>query len=308
LKNGREKEKKVAKKKAELKYEKYFIKDVIHETMNKDWGGEAISAGRGHDDIIPPNARALPAITVVRKPYMFHEPVHKHMFTEYFYFFGSNPMDMHDFDAEVEFYFGTDREKHVINRPTIAVAPPGVYHCPLNYARVGKPFYCLEMFMTTGYSGVDLGEDLKEIRVPEPSYNRYFIQDIIKDNKWGGEGMGLSAVPEHIIPAGARITLGLSVVRKPYMFHAPTHKHNFTEIFYFFGSNPMDMKEFDAEVEFYFGEEKEKHIINSPTVVIIPPGIYHCPLNYAKVDKPFYCLELFFTPKYSGTDLVPQTA
>jgi hypothetical protein len=297
---------KVARKKKELKYEKYFLKDVVNDGMKKEWGGQAISAGRGHADIIPANAYAVPAITVVRKPYLFHEPTHKHMFTEYFMFFGSNPMDMHDFDADVEYTFGAEREKHVINRPTIVVAAPGVYHCPLNYARIGKPIYCLEMFMTTGYSGVDLGEDLKEIRVPEPSYNRYFIQDVIKDNKWGGEGISLSAVPEHIIPAGARISMGLTVVRKPYMFHAPTHKHNFMEFFYFFGSNPMDMKEFDAEVEFYFGEEKEKHIINSPTVVVVPPGVFHCPLNYAKVNKPFYCLELLMTPKYTWTDLAPN--
>ncbi|MBN2074564.1 MAG: hypothetical protein JW762_03335 [Dehalococcoidales bacterium] len=296
----------MARKKKELKYEKYFLKDVITDGLRKEWGGQAISAGRGHDDIIPANARALPAITVVRQPYMFHEPTHKHMFTEYFLFFGSNPMDMHEFDADVEFTFGAEKEKHVINRPTIVVAAPGVYHCPLNYARVGKPFYCLELFMTTGYSGVDLGEDLNEIRAPEPDYNRYFIQDVIKYNKWGGEGIGLSAVPEHIIPAGARVTLGLTAVRKPYMFHAPTHKHNFTEFFYFFGSNPMDMKEFDAEIEFYIGEEKEKHIIDRPTVVVLPPGLFHCPLNYARVGKPFYCLELFMTPKYTSTDLPPQ--
>lgn len=296
----------MAGKKKQLKYEKYFLKNVINDGQKEEWGGQAISAGRGHEDIIPANARAVPAITVVRKPYMFHGTTHKHMFTEYFIFFGSNPMDMHDFDADVEYTFGPEQEKHVINRPTIVVAAPGVYHCPLNYARVGKPFYCLEMFMTTGYSGVDLGEDLNEIRVPEPSYKRYFIQDVIKDNKWGGEGIGLSAVPEHIIPAGAKITMGLSVVRKPYMFHAPTHKHNYTEFFYFFGSNPMDMKEFDAEIEFYFGEEKEKHVINSPTVVVVPPGIFHCPLNYAKVNKPFYCLELFMTPEYTWTDLPPR--
>lgn len=296
----------MAKRKAELKYEKYILKDVIKETMKKEWGGEVISAGREHADIIPPDAYAIPAITVVRKPYMFHEPVHKHIFTEYFFFFGSNPWDMHDFDARVEYTFGPEREEHVINSPTIVIAAPGVYHCPLNYAKVGRPFYCLEMFMTTGYSGIDLGEDLKEIRVPEPNYNRYFIKDIIKSNKWGGEGLGLTAVPEHIIPAGCRIHMELTVVRKPYMFHATTHKHNFTSFTYFFGSNPMDMKEFDAEIELSLGEEKEKHIINNPAVVVIPPGLYHCPVDYTKVDKPFYCLEIFMASKYTLTELKPQ--
>ncbi len=297
----------MAKKKAEGKYDKYFLTNVIHDTMKKEWGGQMIGAGPGHEDIIPPVARALPGITVVRKPYMFHEPVHKHLFTEFFFFWGSNPYDMKEFDAEVEFSFGADKEKHVIKKPTVVVAAPGVYHCPLNYAKVNKPFYCMELFMTTAYSGVNLGEDKIEIRVPEPSYDQFFIDSgVVKTNKWGGEGMGLGGVPYDIIPAGAHITAGVTAVRKPYMFHEPTHKHTFTEFFYFFGSNPYDMNEFDAEVEFTFGEEQEKHVIKEPTVVVAPPGVFHCPLNYAKIGKPFYCLEVFMTHKYTGTDLHPK--
>ena len=288
---------------AEPKYDKYFLTDVVKE--NK-FGGEAI--GLGSSDIIPANAKMRLGISVIRKPYMFHEPTHKHMFTEYFFFFGSNPMDMQEFDAEVEFSFGSEKEKHSISSPTIVVAAPGVYHAPLNYAKANKPFYCLEAFMTSQYAGVDLGEDLTEIKVPELNYNRYFTKGVVRVNPWGGEGMGLGMVPDFLIPAGAKLNLGLTVVRKPYMFHEPTHKHNFTEFFIFLGSNPMDMKEFDAEVEFSFGPEKEKHVINKPTVVIIPPGIYHAPLNYAKVGKPFYCVEAFLTSKYAGTDLEPKPA
>ena len=290
---------------ARLKYNKYFATKVVKE--NK-WGGEGIGLAAVKDGIVPATAKMSLGISAVRKPYMFHEPTHKHMFTEFFFFFGSNPMDMNEFDAEVEFSFGAEREKHVISSPTVVVAAPGVYHSPLNYAKVGKPFYCLEAFMTSKYSGVDLGEDLNEIRVDEPNYNRYFIKGVVRDNKWGGEGIGLATVPEHIIPAAAHLSLGLSVVRKPYMFHEPTHKHHFTEFFIFFGSNPMDMKEFDADVEFTFGPEREKHAISKPTVVAIPPGVYHCPLNYKRVGKPFYCVEAFLTPKYSGTDLEPQPA
>jgi len=82
----------------------------------------------------------------------------------------------------------------------------------------------------------------------------------------------------------------------------------FTEYFFFFGSNPMDMKEFDAEVGFTFGAEKEKHVIKSPTAVIVPPGVYHCPLKYVNVGKPFYCLEVSMTSKYTSTELVPEMA
>ena len=72
----------------------------------------------------------------------------------------------------------------------------------------------------------------------ESVYEKYFARDVIKENKWGGEGIGLAAVPQDIIPPVAKMSLGISVVRKPYLFHEPTHKHMFTEYFYFFGSNP----------------------------------------------------------------------
>jgi hypothetical protein len=287
------------------KYNKYFTTNLVKE--NK-WGGEGIGLARVPDAVVPPNARMSLAISAVRKPYVFHEPTHKHMFTEYFIFFGSNPMDLNDFGAAVEYSFGAEREKHVITSPTIVVAAPGVYHCPLNYAKVDRPIYCLEAFMTSKYSGVDLGEDLNEIRIDEPNYNRFFIKGVVRDNKWGGEGIGLATVPEHLIPAGAHLSLALSAVRKPYMFHDVTHKHRFWEFFIFLGSNPMDMKEFDAEVEFTFGPEREKHVISSPTIVTIPPGVYHCPLNYKRVGKPIYCVEAFLTPTYSGTDLEPKSA
>jgi uncharacterized RmlC-like cupin family protein len=284
---------------AQMKYDKYFAKNVAKKNQ---WGGEGIGLTAA-EGVIPPDARMNLGITIVRKPYMFHEPTHKHMFTEYFFFFGSNPMDMNEFDADVEFTFGAEREKHVISSPTIVTIPPGVYHCPLNYARVGKPFYCLEAFLTSKYDGIDLGKDPNEIRVPEPNYNRFFTKGVVRDNQWGGEGIGLSTVPDYLIPAGARMNLGVTVVRKPYMFHEPTHKHNFTEFFFFFGSNPMDMTEFDAEAEYSFGAEREKHVIAGPTVVTIPGGVYHCPMNFAKIRKPIYCLEAFLTSKYEGTDL-----
>ena len=82
---------------------------------------------------------------------MFHEPTHKHIFTEFFFFFGSNPLDMNEFDADVEFSFGAEREKHVITSPTIVTAAPGVYHCPLNFKRIGKPIVFMEMMLTGEY-------------------------------------------------------------------------------------------------------------------------------------------------------------
>jgi uncharacterized RmlC-like cupin family protein len=286
---------------ADLKYAKYVIKDVVVE--NK-WGGEGISLSKVPDGVVPPESKMTLGITAVRKAYMFHEPVHKHTFTEFFYFFGSG-FCMNDFEADVEFSFGEQREKQVINSPAIVIAPPMVYHCPLNYARIDKPIYCLEAFLATKRTEIKLEEekDTVDIKIPELNYKRYVAKGVVGGNKWGGEGISLGRVPEDVVPAEARMSLGVTLVRKPYVFHEPVHKHTFTEFFYFFGSNPLNMKEFDAQVEFSFGEEREKHIITGPTIIAIPPGVYHCPLNFVKIGQPIYCLEAFMTSSYAATNL-----
>jgi len=54
----------------------------------------------------------------------------------------------------------------------------------------------------------------------------------------------------------------------------------------FIGGDPRNMFDFGAEIELYLGEEEEKHVITSATIVYIPRGLPHCPLNFKKVEKP----------------------
>jgi hypothetical protein len=74
--------------------------------------------------------------------------------------------------------------------------------------------------------------------------------------------------------------------------------HDFDQCLLLIGANPDDMSEFDAEVELYLGEEREKHIINSATVVNIPAGLVHCPLNIVKVKKPILFMDISIVGKY----------
>ena len=36
----------------------------------------------------------------------------------------------------------------------------------------------------------------------ELKYDKYVIKDIVKENQWGGQGIGLGGVPDGIVPAG----------------------------------------------------------------------------------------------------------
>jgi uncharacterized RmlC-like cupin family protein len=47
------------------------------------------------------------------------------------------------------------------------------------------------------------------------------------------------------------------------------------------------VKEFDAEIQVALGEEWEVHTVNSTSVIYIPKGLQHCPINVKIVNKPF---------------------
>jgi len=99
------------------------------------------------------------------------------------------------------------------------------------------------------------------------------------------------------------LTQVLRPVYRAYVMIPAPHRHNTTEILYFIGGNPMNFKEFGAEVEFTIGEgaDTETHIITNTTWVQIPPNVPHCPLNFKRVDKPIMFGHIMFAPTFDST-------
>jgi hypothetical protein len=87
-------------------------------------------------------------------------------------------------------------------------------------------------------------------------------------------------------------TIGHQFVRKPFKGDNPAHTHNFQEFLAWYGGNPDDPDDFGAEVVFYFGEELEKHVFTKPTIISLPPGLVHCPLEITRVDSPIIQIEM----------------
>ena len=42
----------------------------------------------------------------------------------------------------------------------------------------------------------------------------------------------------------------------------------------------------------YLGEEMEKHVFTRPTIVYLPVGFPHCPLEITRVDSPIIQIEI----------------
>jgi hypothetical protein len=82
----------------------------------------------------------------------------------------------------------------------------------------------------------------------------------------------------------------------PFQFEEP-HKHDYDQFLCFLGT-PENTREFDAEVEVSLGDEGEKYLVDKTTIVHIPAGLTHCPLNFKRVDKPVLLVNITLSPKY----------
>jgi len=91
---------------------------------------------------------------------------------------------------------------------------------------------------------------------------------------------------------GCNLTLGHQFVRKPFKSDNPCHTHNFEEYLAWYGGNPDDPEDFRAEVVIYLGKEMEKHVFTRPTMVYLPVGFPHCPLEITRVDSPIIQIEI----------------
>ena len=86
-------------------------------------------------------------------------------------------------------------------------------------------------------------------------------------------------------------------ITKPRTMLEP-HTHDFDEIFHFFGADANDISDFQAVVDFSIGEEGEIYTFNKPTIVYIPKGLVHAPINIKVVKKPIIFMNVANAPGF----------
>ncbi len=77
------------------------------------------------------------------------------------------------------------------------------------------------------------------------------------------------------------------------------HAHDYDELLYFLGGNPMNFYDFGAEAEIALGDEDEMHFINTTSIVYVPKGMMHCPVYFRKVTKPVMFMHICSATGYS---------
>jgi hypothetical protein len=187
--------------------------------------------------------------------------------------------------------------------------------------------------ITAGAGGIALASSLREALTPNQSgliaasaetkstdgtkYGKYFLSDNRQPPK-ANDFVGLNSLPpfpEIASPQtyfrgasalpGATATIGWQVFIKPVCWETP-HTHKYDEFLIFLGAEPPDLcKSFDAEIDFWMGEELEKHTITSTTIIFIPKGIMHSPLNFRAIRKPVLFHALYLGPNLDRQNTIP---
>ena len=99
---------------------------------------------------------------------------------------------------------------------------------------------------------------------------------------------------------GAVLNAGVVIITEPHVEISEPHYHpDADEYLPIMGAGLPDVfASWDAEVHFYMGpslDKMEKVVITDPTMVKIPRGWWHGPLEFVRVDKP-----IFFEPTVLG--------
>ena len=128
----------------------------------------------------------------------------------------------------------------------------------------------------------------------ETKYGRHVINGPFKDiNHYTGVSL-LS----HNGELNADVCIGYHCLANTEFKADKPHTHDFHELLCFIGGDPTNITDFGGEIEMCLGEEQEKHLITSTSVVSIPPGLIHCPLIVKRVDKPIVFLEISLTRRW----------
>jgi len=213
---------------------------------------------------------------------------HIHPYGEVFVFTGLDYNNPNTLGAEVELALGDEGEEHIISSPSIVVLPRGVAHCPIVAKKVDKSYG----FLAISLNGEDKTTELTKRGKAFPLANKYGelitrmeMRDLKRRKGGNADFMGFWSGKK---TEGFKLNFTWAFHTGLGVWHEQDpHVHPNDEALVFLGLDPENPNYLGAELEIAMGEEREVHVFDTPTVVVAPKGLVHCPLITRRVDKPY---------------------
>lgn len=133
----------------------------------------------------------------------------------------------------------------------------------------------------------------------ERKYEKYVLTDFREEPNFPGIASPQAYFRGGIQIPGANLNMGWQLFTQPIYLEKEPHTHDVDEYLCFLGGKLPDVFDFKAEIEFWLGEEGEKYIINKATIIFIPKGLVHCPLNFKRIDEPILFHAILLAPGFT---------
>lgn len=114
---------------------------------------------------------------------------------------------------------------------------------------------------------------------------------------------GASQIP------GSQFNVGFQIFVKPFFLDRNPHRHPQDEYLIFLGGTFPNVFDWDADIEFTLGQvgvDAEVFHITQPTIIRVPANVYHCPLNFKRIDKPVFFQAACMMPMFGGIYDTPK--
>ncbi len=240
------------------------------------------------------------------------EEPHHHEFDEVIGFIGTDPDHPQKLDAKMEIILGD--ETHFLTNSCLVYIPAGMKHCPLTLREVNRPLFWFTLAPISRYGRTNLTGDQATPRqpsrfvppLPDAAGSRYARYIITRPKPRVNEKPPeeLTARVNRVVSLDSEISPGafyadfvwvwsgdLTIATEP-------HTHDFDEMIGLVGlgseTNPRAING-DLSVSL----EDEKYHFMQSSLIFVPRGTLHGPVNFSNIKKPVLCFTIGNAPKWS---------
>ena len=221
----------------------------------------------------------------------------------------TNVRDAADFHAEVEIALGPKGKKQTITEPVWIYVPKGYAHGPVTVKSVDKPIFVLNSRLAAKYSpGWDVQDESDcvsftmrrqaEMMAHMPPPDGPMPPDVTAIHPPNipfryarlpiGQGLGYMLMPADLGWPLKTSPMYISQLYREYCSLEPVHAHREShQISMYIGGNPLDIEDFEADLDVFMGKELERQTLSSCGVVHYVPGCPHVGDEVRYVTKPF---------------------
>jgi hypothetical protein len=133
-------------------------------------------------------------------------------------------------------------------------------------------------------------------------YDEYVFTIPQQFHNWYGTAKPRGFYKGNLMIPKSRFYMDFTGILKPQPMEIPHTHHAVDEYLVFTGADFNNFFDFDAEVDIWLGEDPDRlemFTLREPTIVRVPPKLYHCPIHFRRIDKPIMFSAIYLDGDWS---------